>query len=191
MGGFSFGNRRQTTYQKKGLIIIMEFERLICERYSVRSYKACGVEEEKLSEIIRAATLAPTACNNHPERVICVKGQAMERLASVRSVFGAPTALAVCYDPKVEWKNKRMGGKGSGEVDAAIVTTYMMLRAWELGLGSCWIGSFDGEAVKAALGIDPKLQLVAILALGYPAEDSQPIPMHYENPKAEDISAEI
>jgi nitroreductase len=75
---------------------------------------------------------------------------------------------------------------GSGETDAAIVTTHMMLAAWEMGIGSCWIGSFDPEAVKVALGIDTGLRVAAILSLGYPSEDSSPLPLHSDNPDKKD-----
>ena len=154
-------------------------------RYSVRSYKNEPISREVLDEIIMAASHAPTACNKHPERIFIIESaETLAALDAVRPLFGAPMAAVICYDTEIEWKNKRMGGKGSGETDAAIVTTHMMLAAWERGIGSCWLGAFDGAAVAELLGLDSRLAVSAILTLGYPAEDSEPHPMHFDNSAA-------
>ena len=165
----------------------MNFLSLVGERYSVRAYLDKKPEREKLEYILDAAMKAPTACNNHPEKIFVVDSdEAMDALKSVRTVFGAPTAIVIAYDPELEWKNRRDGMHGSGETDAAIVTTHIMLAAFEVGLGSCWIGSFDPEAIRAALGIEEGLRVSAILSIGYPAEDSSPLPLHFENPEKND-----
>ncbi len=46
----------------------------------------------------------------------------------------------------------------------------MILVAWELGLGSCWIGAFTEGKVKKALGIPNEVRVVALTPLGYPTE---------------------
>jgi len=93
-------------------------------------------------------------------------------------MFGAPLSIIICYDNTASWKNGKDNGHDSGEVDASIVTTHMMLQAWEQGIGSCWIGSFCPSDVQAAFNI-PKHEIpVAILALGYPAEDCKPSDRH-------------
>ena len=51
----------------------MEFEDLIKERYSVRSYQSRPVEDEKLEKVLDAARLAPTAANKQPFQLIVVK----------------------------------------------------------------------------------------------------------------------
>jgi len=55
-------------------------------------------------------------------------------------------------------------------VDLSIATAYMILEAYEQGLGTCWLGSFDEDKVKEILGIPDKVRVVAITPLGYPAE---------------------
>ena len=47
----------------------------------------------------------------------------------------------------------------------------IMLKAWSLGIASCWITFKDGEEIKKKLGIDSDKKLVALIALGY--EDPQ------------------
>ena len=54
----------------------------------------------------------------------------------------------------------------------------MMLGAWDEGIGSCWIGSLDRGKILNILGIsNEKYDLVYLLALGYPAQESRAIEM--------------
>lgn len=165
----------------------MDFGRLAAERYSVREFTPAPVEEEKLRKILEAARVAPTAVNFQPQKLYVVKSpEALARLTAIRPVFGAPLAVIVCYDDTRSWKNSRDAGHDSGEVDAAIVTTHMMLQAWELGIGSCWIGAFQPSAVAEAFGIPANEHPVAILPLGYPADGCRPSDKHTSFRDAED-----
>ena len=74
----------------------------------------------------------------------------------------------------------------SGETDAAIVCTHMMLAAADMGLGSCWVGYFNADDIAKALELPENIQVTAMLPIGYPAEDSAPIDMHYAVRELED-----
>ena len=155
------------------------FLELATGRFSVRSFSDRPIEDEKLEKILQAAKVAPTAVNFQPQKLYVIKTpEAMERLTAIRSMFGAPLAVIVCYDDTVSWKNSRDGGHDSGEVDAAIITTHMMLQAWELGIGSCWIGAFSPAEIVREFGIPANEHPVAILPLGYAAEDCKPSEKH-------------
>lgn len=157
----------------------MDFLELATSRYSVRSFSSRTVEPEKIEKILQAAKVAPTAVNFQPQKIYVIKSpEAMAKLAAIRPLFGAPLAVIVCYDESLSWKNSRDAGHDSGEVDASIVCTHMMLQAWELGIGSCWIGAFSPAAVSEAFGIPANEHPVAILPLGYPADDCQPSERH-------------
>lgn len=158
----------------------MNFQELAKARYSVRKYKDTPIEEEKLSVILEAGRIAPTACNLQPQRVYVVRDpQARAKLASVcRCTFDAPVIIVMAYDRTRDWKNKKMPGYESGETDAAIVATHMMLQAWELGIGSCWVGLFNADQIAEALGLPENVQVSSLLPLGYPAEDALPLNLH-------------
>lgn len=158
----------------------MTFLELARARYSVRKFKADAIEEEKLDAILLAGRVAPTACNNQPQRIYVVKSaDKRQRLAEVcRYTFDAPVILVVGYDRERDWKNRRMPGYSSGETDAAIVTTHMMLEAWEQGIGSCWVGAFASDAVEEALALPETVRVTALLPLGYPADDATPAAFH-------------
>lgn len=165
----------------------MDFEKLAAERYSVREYATTPVEDWKIEKILEAAKLAPTAVNFQPQKLYVIKSQeAMARLVAIRPVFGAPLAIIICYDDTRSWKNSRDGGHDSGEVDAAIVTTHMMMQAWELGIGSCWVGAFAPAAVAEEFGLPAGVHPVAILPLGYPAAGCMPSEKHSSFREAED-----
>ena len=158
----------------------MNYFELIKSRFSVRSFKKEIIAAETLNAILEAGRLAPTACNNQPQKVYAVKSE--EKRAALAKVspctFGAPTVLVVGYDKTRDWKNRRMPGYSSGETDAAIVCTHMMLAAWELGVGSCWVGVFNADEVSAALGLPENIRVTSLLPIGYPADDAKPMDLH-------------
>jgi len=166
----------------------MDFIQLAADRYSVRSFAKEPVKEEDMDRILKAGHLAPTACNRQPQRIIVCKD--IETLALVRKCtpchFKAPAALIVCSDKKRCWK-RSYDGKTSGDIDAAIVTTHMMMEAADIGVGTTWVMYFNPEAVRAEFNLPDDLEPVAILVMGYPADDAKPAPEHTAFRPLEDI----
>ena len=105
--------------------------------------------------------------------------------------YNAPLVLMVCYDKAQSYKNTadtRYAGYDGGEVDAAIVTTAMMMEATELGLGTLWARGFNAQDIYDAFPEIAGLELVCLLDIGYPAPDSVPSPRHGERlPLAETV----
>lgn len=153
----------------------MEFANLAENRYSLRKFDKRQVEKEKIELILNAGRLAPTACNNQPQRILVIDNE--EAVAKFKKCtpchFDAPMALLICYDKNLSWK-RSYDGYDSGDTDASIVGTHMMLQAAELGLGTTWVGYFNPEAVKDEFSLPENLVPAAFFPLGYPAEDAQP-----------------
>ena len=156
----------------------MDFLKLAKERFSLRKYSPRPVEASKVEAVLEAAALAPTGCNNQPQRILLVDDPAvLEKIRRCTSYqFGAPLTFVVCYDTTACWVNHE--GHPIGETDAAIVTTHMMLEAVEQGLGTCWVGSFNHAKLQAELNIPKNYCPVALLPMGYPADDAHPASMH-------------
>lgn len=171
----------------------MTFQELAKNRYSVRSFRETPIEKEHMDLILEAGRVAPTACNFQPQKIYVARSaEAREKLASVcRCTFGAPVILVVGYDRTRDWKNKLMPGLTSGETDAAIVCTHMMLQAADLGIGSCWVGYFNPEQVAEVLGLPENITVTALLPIGYPAENAEPLPLHSQYRELADTVAEI
>ena len=159
----------------------MEFEQLIRERYSVRSYKSEHLPKEAIDAILAAGHVAPTGCNKQPQRILVLNTEeSMARLQGcTKCRFGAPSAMIVCHNKDESWKRPYDGALAS-TVDAAIVTTHMMLAARNIGVGSCWVMHFDPFALREAFAIPESFEPLAILLLGYPAEDAAPKHYHEE-----------
>ena len=155
------------------------FLELAASRYSVRKYDARAIEPEKLAQILEAGRIAPTAHNDQPQRIKVITTP--DDLAKVdectRCRFGAPTVLLICYDKTACWK-RSFDSALSGEVDASIVTTHMMLAAQDLGLGTCWVMYFNAEKAIEQFALPENIIPVAMLPVGYPAEGSTPSGMH-------------
>lgn len=158
----------------------MDFLKLAKDRYSVRSFRPEPITEKELDLILEAGRVAPTARNFQPQRIFVAKSEESRRkLASVcKFTFDAPTVLVIGYDKERSWKNKLMPPYNSGETDAAIVTTHMMLMAASLGIGSCWVGYFNSDDVKNALGLPENVVVTALLPVGYPPDTAEPAALH-------------
>ena len=157
----------------------MNFTELATSRYSVRSYKPQPIEPKKLTQVLAAGRVAPTACNNQPQRIKAIT--VPEDLAKVDECtpcrFGASTVLLICYDKTVSWK-RSFDGADSGDIDAAIVVTHLMLAAHEAGLGTCWVMYFDPAKAVELFNLPENIVPVAFLPIGYPAEDAVPADGH-------------
>jgi len=147
-------------------------------RRSIRKYLNKPVEREKLSRVLEAARLSPSAANRQPWKFIVVKDEeTKKKLVSACHnqswMAEAPIIIVACALPSEAWV--RSDGEEYWKVDVAIAMQDLILEAWELGLGTCWIGSFREEEVKRILGIPDEVRVVALTPLGYPAEEKGPV----------------
>ncbi|MCD7947086.1 MAG: nitroreductase family protein [Oscillospiraceae bacterium] len=159
----------------------MEFEAMAQARYSVRKFSDQPVEQEKIDRLLAVCRTAPTAKNNQPQRILVIRSpEAVEKLkACTPCHFYAPLAFLVCYDAAQVWERPYDGYK-SGEVDAAIVGTHLMLAAEALGLGTTWVMHYDPAAIRAQYSLPEHIMPVGLFPMGYPAADAKPGPMHPE-----------
>ncbi|MCM1334622.1 MAG: nitroreductase family protein [Bacteroides sp.] len=157
----------------------MDFMKLAADRYSVRSFSDRPVEREKLDRIIRAGMIAPTACNRQPQRILVIEGdEDIEKLRRCTEChFNAPAAMLICYNRDECWI-RDYDKKSSGEIDASIVATHMMLEAAALGVGTTWVMHFIPEAVRCEFELPANIEPIALLIMGLPARDSEPSPLH-------------
>ncbi len=153
-----------------------DFLDLAANRYSVQSFRADPVEEEKLRRVLEAARLAPTAANLQPIQFIVVHTAGKED--EIRRIYGkeffwrAPVLICACTIPSRAWT--RSDGKNYSDVDVAIAVDHLTLAATSLGLGTHWVAAFDVGAAREVLGIPEDVEPVAFVPLGYPADRPRP-----------------
>jgi ubiquinone/menaquinone biosynthesis C-methylase UbiE/nitroreductase len=159
------------------------FLELAKSRYSVRKYQNRAVETEKLTALLEAGRVAPTAANLQPCIFLVLNDkQAIEKLALACNPHGAPLAIVVCADKNIAWV--RPFDKASMiEVDSTIAADHIMMCAQDLGLSSCWITYFNPVIVRKAFNIPDNLVPVNILAIGYGNDKSQSSDRHTQTRK--------
>ena len=152
----------------------MDFQTLIRHRYSVRAYRPHPVPEDKLALVLEAARWAPTAANRQPFQLYVIKTEAYrDALLEIydRNWFvQAPLVICACGVPSQGWV--REDGTNYTMVDVAIVVDHLTLAAADMGLGTCWIASFNKDAARRTLALPATHDPIVFTPLGYPA--SQP-----------------
>lgn len=141
---------------------------VILNRRSIRSYENKEIPQEILRQVLEAGRQAPSAANRQPIRFIVVTDSEAKNEFS-KSLFGkhirnAPVVVVGCADEK-----SFLTGKWAA-VDTTIALQNIVIAALTFGIGSCWIGSFSEQKVKELLKIPDEWKVVALLTLGYPAE---------------------
>ena len=157
----------------------MEFDKVITERYSVRKFRSERLKQSEIDEIIKAGHKAPTGCNNQPQRILVINSsESIEKLKKcTKCHFNAPTAMLICHNKSESWE--RPYDKAlSSPIDAVIVATHMMLKAQDIGVGSCWVMHFNPSMMIETFNIPKDVLPVALLVMGYPAPDSKPLELH-------------
>lgn len=168
-------------------LIGQPFLTLARTRWSVRRFAEQQIADEHMARILEAGRNAPSACNYQPQRVLVL--QSPEAIAKIRSLthwaFNAPTVILMCADTAESWKN--VDGCDSAEVDAAIALDHMMMEAWELGVGSTWVRGFDARVMHAAFNLPATWKVVALMPMGYPAENARPSNWHFRRKPLEEL----
>ncbi len=148
----------------------MQFLELARQRYSVRAYKNEPVEEEKLDYVLNAMRLAPTAVNHQPFRFIILptanKRETIIDIFHKEWIADAPLIICACGIPSKGWQ--RSDGVDFTPIDVAIATDHLILAATEIGLGTCWVASFDTRKLRTLLGIPETAVPYIVTPLGYP-----------------------
>lgn len=147
------------------------------QRRSIRQYKDQKVSQEQLEAVLEAARNAPSWKNQQPWTYILLHDR--ENIQALKKATGgnpkgnayenADYFLVVCADPE---KSGNREGKPYYMADVGITLTQVTLAAAAQGLGTCWVGAFPEQPVKALLGVPYNIRVVAITPLGVP--DEQP-----------------
>jgi len=145
---------------------------VVKKRASIRRYRDRPIPGHALLSILEGARLAQSADNRQPWQFIVTTDPAnkvrLVQAAGNQEFVGEAAAVIICLaDPD---ESAKVGPFEGFLVDLAIAIENMALTAWDLGIGSCWIGAFDEEKVKELFDVPDNLRVVSLLTLGYPDE---------------------
>jgi nitroreductase len=163
----------------------MDFFEVLKRRHSIRAFTRATVQPQDLRAILEAANGAPSAGNLQAYEIYLVKKQEV-RAALAAAALGqnfiaqAPLALVFCAHPdRAAPRYRERGVRLYSIQDATVACAFAMLAATALGLATVWVGAFDDDAVRAAIGASRDLLPVAILPIGYAGEKPESTPRRH------------
>ena len=147
----------------------MDVIEAIRARRSIRRFKSEPLPEEHLKKILEAAHQAPSAGNKQPWRFIVVQDpDTKDRLGKIaRNQTWISNAGVIIVALAMD-KNSPQVYEKWAERDVMIAVEHMVLSAWSLGYGTCWIGAFTEEEVKDLLDIPKEMTVINLLPIGVP-----------------------
>jgi nitroreductase len=148
----------------------------IMNRRSIRTFKKQDLSPGILDQLLEAARWAPSAGNMQPWAfVVAAKEETKQRLSDAaygqKSLVEASAVIVVCANLKRAAEN--YGARGETLYcyqDTAAATENILLTAYSMGLGTCWIGAFKEEDVRKVVNCPAELRPVALIPVGYPNE---------------------
>jgi len=156
----------------------MEVFECVSTLSSVRNYDERDADIEIILKVLEAGRLAPSAHNDQPwEFILITDRKKLEDLEqyciSGRFISQVSFAVVVLTDPASKWH----------EIDTTRAVQNMVLTAWSLKLGSCWIGRLNNEGIQSYLKIPDKWNILTILPFGYFDENIVPIKKYRKSPE--------
>lgn len=140
---------------------------VILSRRSIRRYESKKIPTDALDKILEAGRQAPSAMNRQPWHFIVVTDYETKKKLSkwlfTKHIKDSPVTIVGCA--KTGFLDRKWSIIGT-----SIALQNMVIAAWAMGVGSCWIGGFKEDEVKQLLKIPDKWEIVALVTLGYPAE---------------------
>ena len=156
----------------------MNFTQLVQQRQSCRSFDSTRiVEEEKLTAILNTARLSPSACNAQPYHFSVCRGETARKVAETtmtmgKNPFAADVSVMLVISEMPYSERAAAGSKTMGNdyrsMDIGIAAAHIILEAANQGLGSCMLGWFDDQKIRAICNLDGAVRLV--VAIGYAKE---------------------
>ncbi|MFH1449378.1 MAG: nitroreductase [bacterium] len=143
--------------------------KLIKDRRSVREFTDQEISKDLIEEILEVGRWAPSGLNNQPWKFLVVtKKEVLNEISNYTKyqeiIKAAKLLIVVFLDKEASYHYL----KDVQAVGACLQN--MLLFIHELGLGACWLGEILNQSkdLSKYLGISDHLELMAILAIGYP-----------------------
>ncbi|MBL7201730.1 MAG: nitroreductase family protein [Anaerolineae bacterium] len=147
---------------------------LLKGRRSIRAYKPDPIPEEVVEQLLEAGRWAPSASNRQPWAFVVVRDREILQQVAAHAAYyfvrwahvgEAPLLVVLCGHRKSRVYRQFL------HEDIGLAGGQIMLQAAALGLGTCWIGGLDRNAIAQILRVPDDWEVVGLLSIGYPAEE--------------------
>jgi nitroreductase len=154
--------------------LVMDILKAVKERRSIRDFLKKEIPQDIIDKLVDALIWAPSAGNLQARKFYFIKDNGLKKkiaVAALKQNFlaEAPLLIIGCTDNRISYRYGERGVFLYSIQDVSCSLMGMMLVAYENGLGSVWVGAFDGNAVSELLKLPQYLRPVAIVAVGYPS----------------------
>ena len=156
----------------------MDLEEVIYKRRTIRRFKQDPIPLETLKKLIDYARVAPVGSNIQALEYVIVNGEEMAEI--MFSLVRFAGSLPKEQKPTIE--NKPMAyiiilvntdiKKSFFEYDIGAAVENILLGAITFGLGCCWMASINGRKIRSLLEIPDNYQIVQLISMGFPDEES-------------------
>lgn len=149
---------------------------LLKSRRSIRRYRPDPVPDEMIEQLLEAGRWAPSASNRQPWAFIIVRDEAIRREVAQHAAYyfirwahveEAPLLIVLCGDGRSPIYRQFL------HEDVGLAGSQIMLQAKALGLGTCWLGGLDRQAIAAVLKLPEYVEVIGLLTVGFPAEEPE------------------
>lgn len=151
----------------------MNLDEIINKRYSVRKFKTDKIPEDLIKKILNAGRLAPTGNNAQPQKFYVISSDENKKKLKENNIFKqdfvykAPVVIICAGNPdsypSVEGDNFIRATR-----DVSIASAFIVLKATELGLGTCYVGWIERDKTKEVFNIPEKYTVPYAIVFGYP-----------------------
>ncbi len=165
----------------------MELDACIKGRRSVRAYTDESVSKKQIDAVLEAGVWAPTGMGREPWRFIIVEDKKLIKLVSDQTkecvkqmmpplakqfcteadivCYNAPMLVLVCTEKDPQWGHVSL-------LDSVLAAQNMFLKAYELGLGTCYMGFVQLlnslPDVLRKLGVPDNCEMTVPFIIGHP-----------------------
>lgn len=167
----------------------MELDKCITGRRSVRKYQDKPIPNEVVDKILNAGVWAPSAMNGQPWRFVVIQdrktiNKLSDRIKQIASTLPIPPKLSKSKEDVVFYgaplavfitvSKREDSMRDLNILDCGLAAQNMLLKSYEEGLGSCFIGFAEflkrDPSILEEVGINKDMELLASLIFGYPAD---------------------
>ena len=161
---------------------------IIKTRRSIRKYTAQKIAREDVDTILEAGRQAPSACNSQPWRFVAFDDEAAKNEFADKVFTGiyapckfagtAPLVVAIIsnHGNFMTRFGNIVKNTAMWLTDTGITGQNMILQAWSMGIGSCWIGWFDHKKAAKHLRLGRGERVEILISFGYPDESPDALP---------------
>lgn len=165
----------ETPVDAESIDTMLEAARLAPAACNISHFRVLVIDKPNDLEMVRKAAYSMGAIAAAPLVLLHMVDTSLDapflnQMAAMAKMPNPPVNLSVLRSGAGRPFQLKVGREWAF-VNAAICGEHMMLQAVDLGLAGCWVHHFEHDEVRAHFGIPAHIEFVALMAIGYAAED--------------------